>query len=213
RRRLTLHEDARLLGLTSYVYELGGGVVVDGDEIALAPAGSNGRTIYEQIDESGAPQLLLASFPGRLEYHEPWHEGREITHLMRGLVDVDTANGLLEHNGLTELQLVDNGEISPKPSLPDLPGPPHAYHLLPRAASKAAGVATHMRVRGYAGEDCIAVGDSPEDLGMADVVGRFFLVSNAAVWGAGRANVEMTEASHGEGFYEAVVRSLAEARG
>jgi hydroxymethylpyrimidine pyrophosphatase-like HAD family hydrolase len=212
RRRVMLHEDARLLGLTSYVYELGGGVVVDGDDIALTPPTSNGRTVYEQIEEAGAPQLLLSSFPGRLEYHEPWHQGREVTHLLRGLVDVDTANGLLEHNGMAELQLVDNGEISPKPSLADLPGPPHAYHLLPRTASKAGGVATHMRVRGYASEDCIGVGDSPEDVGMADVVGRFFLVSNAAVWGAGRPNVEMTEAAHGEGFYEAVIRSLAEAR-
>jgi hypothetical protein len=29
---------------------------------------------------------------------------------------------------------------------------------------------------------------------------------------AGRENVEVTEARNGEGFYEAVVRSLAEAR-
>jgi hypothetical protein len=131
---------------------------------------------------------------------------------MRGLVDLDTANGLLEHHGLADLQLVDNGTIAPKPSLPDLPGPPHAYHLLPRGASKAAGVAAHMRVRGYVREECIGVGDSAEDLEIAAVVSRFFLVANAAAWGAGRGNVEMTEASHGEGFYEAVIRSLAEAR-
>jgi phosphoglycolate phosphatase len=212
RRRAMLHEDARLLGLTAYVYEMGGGMVVDGDDIALTPRTANGRSVYEQIAAAGAPQLLFSSFPGRLEYHEPWHEGREVTHLLRGFVDVDTANGLLESGGLGELQLVDNGEISPKPSLPDLPGPPHAYHLLPRGASKADAVAAHMRVRGYAPEDCMGVGDSPEDMGMADAVGRFFLVSNAAVWGAGRPNVEMTEASHGEGFYEAVIRSLAEAR-
>ena len=65
----------------------------------------------------------------------------------------------------------------------------------------------------------IAVGDSREDLGVADVAGRFFLVANGyekdpdirdAI--AGRPNVEITEASNGEGFYEAVVRSLAESR-
>jgi hydroxymethylpyrimidine pyrophosphatase-like HAD family hydrolase len=113
---------------------------------------------------------------------------------------------------MAELQLVDNGAIAPKPSLPDLPGPPHAYHLLPRGASKAAAVAAHMRVRGYARDDCIGVGDSAEDLAIADVVARFFLVANAAVWGVGAPNVELTEGSHGDGFYEAVVRSLAEAR-
>jgi hydroxymethylpyrimidine pyrophosphatase-like HAD family hydrolase len=67
-----------------------------------------------------------------------------------------------------------------------------------------------MRARGYAREECIGVGDSNEDVGMADVVGRFFLVANAAA--ADRADVERTEASNGDGFYEAVIRSLAEAR-
>jgi hydroxymethylpyrimidine pyrophosphatase-like HAD family hydrolase len=214
RRREMLHEDARLLGLSSFVYEVGGGMVVDGEDTLLTgpfqPA--NGRSVYRLIDESGAPKLLLDSFPGRLEYHEPWHRGREVSHLLRGLVDVDTANGLLGHNGLGELQLIDNGEISPKPSLPDLPGPPHAYHLLPQAASKTGAVAAHMRVRGYRPDECIGVGDSAEDLEMAQVVGRFFLVANAAVWGGGLPNVELTEAGHGDGFYEAVVRSLAEAR-
>ena len=214
RRRTMLHEDARLLGSTAYVYEMGGGLVVDGEHMSLTPgfAAEDGKTVYEQIEESGAPKLLLDSFPGRLEYHEPWHEGREITHLLRGLVDVDTANGLLEHHGLADLRIVDNGTVAPKPSLPDLPERPHAYHLLPRSASKAEGVAAHMRVRGYAPEECIGVGDSDEDLGMADSVGRFFLVANATAWGSGKPNVEMTEASHGEGFYEAVVRSIAEAR-
>src|SRR4051794_22532218 len=183
RRRAMLHEDARLLGLRAYVYEMGGGLVVDGDDMSLTPGfpASDGRTVYEQIEESGAPQLLLDSFPGRLEYHEPWHSGREVTHLLRGLVDLDTANGLLEQHGLDRLRLVDNGVLKPKPSLPDLPEAPHAYHLLPREASKAEGVAAHMRVRGYAPEECIGVGDSAEDLGMADAVGRFFLVANAAV--------------------------------
>jgi len=46
-------------------------------------------------------------------------------------------------------------------------------------------------------------------------VGRFFLVANAvekdpAIREAivGRANVEVTDARNGEGFYEAVVQSL-----
>jgi hypothetical protein len=77
-----------------------------------------------------------------------------------------------------------------------------------------------MQARGYAPEECIGVGDSKEDLDVARVVGRFFLVANAlerdpsvreAI--AGAANVQVTEAAMGEGFYEAVVRSLAEARG
>jgi hydroxymethylpyrimidine pyrophosphatase-like HAD family hydrolase len=199
RTRQMLHEDCRLLGLTSYVYELGGGMVVDGEDTPLAGEGA-----YERIAESGAPQRLFERFPGRLEYHEPWHEGRSVTHLLRGLVDLDEANALLPD----DMQLVDNGAISPKPSLPDLPEP-HAYHLLPRGVSKAAGVGAHMRARGYAREECIAVGDSREDVEMADQVGRFFLVANAE---ARDARAEVTEGGWGEGFYEAVVRSIAEGR-
>ena len=36
-----------------------------------------------------------------------------------------------------------------------------------------------MSARGYAAEDCIAVGDSPEDLAVAPLVRRFYLVANA----------------------------------
>jgi hydroxymethylpyrimidine pyrophosphatase-like HAD family hydrolase len=66
-----------------------------------------------------------------------------------------------------------------------------------------------MRARGYAREECIAIGDSAEDVGMAECVGRFFLVANGPQ-ADGRA--EVTEASNGEGFYEAVVRAIAEGR-
>jgi phosphoglycolate phosphatase len=90
---------------------------------------------------------------------------------------------------------------------------------MPRGGSKARAVARHMQMRGYAPEECIAIGDSREDLEVAEVVGRFFLVANAvdndpdirAAIGD-RTHVEVTEGRNGEGFYEAVVRSLAEAR-
>ena len=35
-----------------------------------------------------------------------------------------------------------------------------------------------MRARGYAPEECIAIGDSIEDLDAAEAVGRFFVVAN-----------------------------------
>jgi hydroxymethylpyrimidine pyrophosphatase-like HAD family hydrolase len=98
-------------------------------------------------------------------------------------------------------------------------GPAHAYHLLPEGASKARAVAFHMRARGYAPEDCIAIGDSVEDLEVSQVVGRFFVPANGperdpalreAI--AGRPNVTVTEGRMGEGVYEAVVSTLAGAR-
>ena len=136
-----------------------------------------------------------------------------MSHLYRGLVDERAANALLAERGHAGLRLVDNGTIGRDETALDLPGTPRAYHLIPAATSKAAAVERHMRARGFAAEECIAVGDSVEDLAVAEVVGRFFLVANAELGGAQPpANVERTEGAMGEGFYEAVVRALAESR-
>jgi hypothetical protein len=175
--------------------------------------------VHTLVDELGAPALLLDRYAGRLEPHAPWHLDRAVSHLFRGLVDVDEANELLAREGLGALRLVDNGTIGAGETGLAVDGTPHAYHLIPAAASKAAAVELHMRVRGYAPQSCIGVGDSREDLDVAGCVGRFFLVANAveedprlSAAASGFGNVEVTEGSYGEGFYEAVVRSLAEAR-
>ena len=208
RRKAQVMEDARLLGQTSYIYEVGCGLHIDGEDSYLGELRPREHaTVWQQIEDSGAPRMLLERYAGRLEPHAPWHLDRHFSHLLRGLVDVDEANELLPDN----LRLVDNGDISPKETLLGLGGPPHAYHLIPRGASKAAAVAAHMRARGYAREECMAVGDSVEDMGVAEHVGRFFLVANAKV-APGGDNVEVTEGAYGEGFYEAVVRTLAESR-
>jgi HAD superfamily hydrolase (TIGR01484 family) len=206
RRKITVAANARMLGQSSYIYEVGAGLVVDGEETLLTGdlVPRDGKTIYELIEDSGAPRLLLEHYSGRLEYHSPWHTDRDISHLLRGTIDVAEANGLLEQHGLTDIRLVDNGAIAPRPQFERRP---HAYHLLPKEASKANAVAAHMRAREYAPEDCIAVGDSAEDADVARVVGRFFLVANAED-GISGPNIERTEAANGEGFYEAVIRSL-----
>lgn len=219
RREAQVMEDARLIGQTAYIYEVGCGLVIDGEETLLTDGlvPRDGLSIHALIEQSGAPALLLEAFAGRLEHHAPWHLDREISHLLRGLVDEDEANRLLEDHGHGALRLVDNGAIAPKGTLPGLEGTPHAYHLIPRGASKAAAVSAHMRARGYAVGECIAVGDSREDLGVAAVVGRFFLVANAVqkdpdITRGLPPNAEVCEERNGDGFYEAVVRSLAEAR-
>ncbi len=202
RRRGQVAEDARLIGHTAYSFEIGGGLVIDGEEHWLCGEFDprDGRSPWELIEESGAPALLLRTYAGDLEPHAPWHVGREVSHLFRGRVDAEAARELLEAEGHDGLRLVDNGAIS---------GGRRVYHLVPAAASKAAAVSAHMRARGYAPRECIAVGDSREDLGVIDLVSRFFLVANAP---EEDPRAERTEAGYGEGFYEAVVRSLAERR-
>ena len=218
RRRAQVSEPARLLGQSSYAFEIGAGLVIDGEAQWLADGmvPDERGTIHDQVAASGAPALLLQRFRGRLEEHEPWNTGREVTHVLRGKLDADAANALLEEQGHGRLRLVDNGVIGAKGKTLE-PGlePLRCYHLLPRAASKAAAVATHMRARGYAPEDVIAVGDSREDLGAAQHVGTFWVVANAlehdpslADTVQGMANVRVTEAGYGPGVYEAVVTEL-----
>src|SRR3954454_4334104 len=57
RRRVTVAEDARLIGQTSYIFEVGAGMVVDGEVTWLTGdlRPQDGRTIHRQIEESGAP--------------------------------------------------------------------------------------------------------------------------------------------------------------
>lgn len=216
RRRAQVHEDARLLGQASFIYEAGACLVLDGEEHWLTGDLLPGeQTIFEQIEASGAPALLLERYEGRLEYHEPWHTRREVSHLFRGLIDAFEADQLLAEHGHAGLRLVDNGVVQRRS--PALAGLPHVrcYHLVPGGAAKATAVAFHMRARGYGREQAFAVGDSREDLACAEQVGTFWLVANAVERDptiseaiAGRENVRVAASGHGRGVYEAVISTL-----
>jgi len=216
RRRTQLAEDARLLGQSSYIFEAGACVVLNGEEHWLTGALLPGElTIAQQIERSGAPALLLERYEGRLEYHEPWHLDREVSHLFRGLVDAEEVDRLLSESGHGNLRLVDNGVVHRRS--PALAGLPHVrgYHLVPAIASKASAVAFHRRVSGYAREETFAVGDSREDLACASEVGVMWLVANALERDpsmreamAPHSNVRVAEAGHGPGVYEAVIGTL-----
>jgi hydroxymethylpyrimidine pyrophosphatase-like HAD family hydrolase len=216
RRRAQVFEDARLLGQSSYIYEAGACVVLDGEEQWLTGDLLPGElSIAEQIERSGAPELLLKRYEGRLEYHEPWHTEREVSHLFRGLVDAFEVDALLVEHGHGDLRLVDNGVVHRCSEALAALEHVRGYHLLPVGASKAGAVGWHRRARGYALQETFAVGDSREDLACAAQVNVFWLVANAvqrdpsirdAV--AEYENVRVTEAGHGAGVYEAVVSTL-----
>jgi hydroxymethylpyrimidine pyrophosphatase-like HAD family hydrolase len=222
RRRAQVHEDARMLGQDSFIFEAGACVVLGadwalgGEEHWLTGELRPGElSIAEQIERSGAPELLLERYAGRLEYHEPWHVAREVSHPFRGLVDAGEVDALLIEHGHEDLRLVDNGVVNRRsPALAELDHV-RGYHLLPAGASKAAAVALHRRARGYAREETFAVGDSREDLACATQVDVFWLVANAVVRDpsiaealAKHENARVCEAGHGAGVYEAVVSSL-----
>lgn len=216
RREDTVGSDARLIGQTSYIYEAGCAVMIDDERTYLTgdwQLGEEGDPADRMV-AAGIPQLLFDRFPGRLEWHSPWHTGRRLSLLMRGKVDVVEANELIRERGHNDLRLLDNGAIGRR--MEGLEGQAHAYHLVPGGASKAKAVAFHVQARSYAVQDCIAVGDSIEDLETAAAVGQFFCVANGPRGDEGVRsalaafdNVTVTEGSMGDGFYEAVVSTLA----
>jgi phosphoglycolate phosphatase len=202
RRQSTLLHDARMLGVRSYIFEAGCGMVLDGEIEWLVDAG----------DDAAANELLLSRYAGRLEQYDPWQRGRESSRLYLGRdVVASEADELLIEEGFEGWRLVDNGLLHGAGD-----ADARAFHLVPRAASKARAVAAHMQARGYTVDDVIAVGDSMEDMGAASVVGTFWLVANALpeVHDAARAldNVRIAEAPNGGGVYEAVITELAERR-
>jgi phosphoglycolate phosphatase len=222
RRQGSVFENSRLIGSSAYIFELGCGFVLDGElewlTDGVVPSPEEG-TIYQQVERSGAPALLLEHFAGRLEYHTPWSIDREVSHLFRGEVDPAEASSVLEGSGFGWLRLVDNGVVRPRSEQVSGLAVTYAYHLIPAGASKARAVARHMQARGYARDDCIAVGDSREDLNVARVVGAFWLVANALEHNPGLAGeltghpgLRIATEPYGAGVYEAVVTTLATER-
>ena len=96
-----------------------------------------------------------------------------------------------------------------------------AYHLIPAGSSKARAVARHMQARGYAPAECIAAGDSREDMEAAERR-RDVLADGQRARArrhARRARCKRTamcgsrQTGYGAGVYEAVVTTLAERAG
>jgi hypothetical protein len=217
RREAQVLSDSRLMGQTSYIYEAGCGMVIDREKTLLTGErwvpGDDGDPA-ERMIASGIPALLFERYPDLLEWHAPWHEGRVLSLLFRGKVDVAEVNELIAgHPEGDDLRFLDNGAIGrPMPGLEVA----HAYHLVPGGASKGRAVGAHMRARGYLREECIAAGDSIEDLGSAEYVGHFFCMANGYEKDAELRtalgafdNVTVTDGRMGDGVYEAVVTTLA----
>lgn len=180
RHKSQLRESARLLGCMNYIAELGTELVYNlGAEVLMnvGDMDTGCGSVYEAIMGTGAVDLLMEAYPGRIEMHTPWSEDRDCTPLLRGYLDLDEVRGLFKANGLERFEVLDNGVIPRKSPTLDVPET-RAYHLVPRGVSKDQAVLRDQRHRGIQREDTVAVGDAEADLSFAGAVGAFFMVRN-----------------------------------
>jgi hypothetical protein len=179
-----LMEVTRMLGWDDFIAELGGvrryregarKVYETGewpDGVCLP-----GETPYDAIVRVGAIDALRESFPGLIEYHDPWHLDREVTHVLRGNVPLAQAQAVLDTLPLP-VSLIDNGIIHPPVHTLVGVTEVHAFHLVPTGIGKHQAIAADLAERGLGRDEAIAIGDSAADVAMADAVGLMVTVRN-----------------------------------
>ncbi len=181
RSKLQLRYNAMLMGIKNYIPELGCEMVYDlGREVHI----TFDKTRYDYDITKGGDDLvkiikiLKDAFPGRIDSQLEWSIGRSYNALFFGDIDIDTANVLLAENGYEGLELVDNG-FSKLVKLDLDVKHLKIYNLIPKGVDKSSAIKLDRKIRNLGKNNCIALGDSVEDVKMAKEVGAFFLMKNA----------------------------------
>jgi phosphoglycolate phosphatase len=217
RARAGMFEFARVLGFQSWICELGGIRIYDRGETVVHEHGAFPGSGVPTAELHRAVDLLLETYPGRLEDHSPWNAARESSFLLRGEVSTEEAEERLAAAGFGWATLVDNGVIPRRYENLTEVERVRAYHLLPRGVSKVASLSADRDYRRLKREETALVGDAAADLDCRGEVGRCFLVRNgldkdpSLAWAVEPdSGVEVTKGTHGEGFAEVVHRLLDE---
>jgi HAD superfamily hydrolase (TIGR01484 family) len=180
RNKLQLRYNAQLLGITNYIPELGCELVHNlGEKVYITFDSSNykydvtrgGKDLVDIIE------LLKANFPGKIDSRIEWSNERAYNALFLGDIDVVKANEILDKNGYGGLYLVDNGFSKLMRLNLDVE---HLiiYNLMPKGVDKSSAIKLDKEIRKFKKSNCIALGDSSEDLKMAKEVHAFFLMKD-----------------------------------
>lgn len=181
RNKFQLRYNAQMIGLKNYIAELGAELVYNlGEEVYVTFDDQKEKydLTYGGKDLIRIIELFKKNFPGKIENRIDWSRYRSYNALFFGEINLEKANKLLKDEGYSGLILVDNGFSS----LVDLElgiEKLHIYNLMPFGVSKAGGIKLDKRIRNFDTKNCIALGDSLEDLKMAGEVKYFFLMQNA----------------------------------
>lgn len=181
RSKFQLKYSAQIIGLKNYIAELGAELVYNlGEEVYVTfdqrelkyDLAGEGKDLLEII------KLFKNNFPDKIESKMEWSRHKSYSAAFFGEINLDKANRLLEDEGYKGLVMVDNG-ISLLEDLDLRVKKLHIYNLMPVDVNKANGIKFDKKIRNLDTDNCIAMGDSPEDLKMAGEVKYFFLMGNA----------------------------------
>ncbi len=181
RNRVQLRYNAQMIGLKNYIAELGSELIYNlGEEVYTTYDKQKMKydLTYKGKDLIKIIELFKKNFPGKIESKMEWSKYRSHSILFFGEISLDLANKLLKKEGYGELALADNGFSSLVKMKLDIKRL-HIYNLAPSGINKSKGIKLDKKIRNFNTGNCIALGDSLEDLKMADEVKYFFLMGNA----------------------------------
>jgi HAD superfamily hydrolase (TIGR01484 family) len=180
RNKHTLRYNAQMIGVENYISELGSELIYGlGKEVHVTFDDSDCHDItYGSKDLVRIIDLMMEEFPGKIESRMEWSRYRSYNGLFLGDVDLEKANKVLWDAGYKGLVFLDNGISKLMETSLDIEKM-HIINLMPAGVNKANGLAMDKKIRNFTRENCIALGDSPEDLKMAPEVKYFFLMVNA----------------------------------
>lgn len=205
RKKERLLETARLLGFRNYIGNMGMKIIYNRGEKVIKNYGreiNSPGELKNWIQSTGVAEALLERFKGRVRFYTPWSEILQTHLLFIGELDFAEVDAWI-HKNFPELRFVDNGYVPPEEDFSS----PHAYHILPKGVGKQAAVAIDKRERRLKKEELIAIGDSMEDMTIADEVGVYFSLDHSDT--SNRENVLHIKNDDGQGFSR-IVRLLKE---
>ncbi len=180
RNKLQLKYNSQLMGVTNYIPELGCELVHNlGEKVYVTFDSSNYK--YDVVrggkDLVDVIELLKANFPGKIDSRIEWSMERTFNALFLGDIDAVKANEVLAKNGYEGLSLVDNGFSKLMRLNLDVEHL-RIYNLVPKGVDKSSAIKLDKEIRKFQKNNCIALGDSSEDLKMAKEVHAFFLMTD-----------------------------------
>jgi HAD superfamily hydrolase (TIGR01484 family) len=181
RNKLQLRYNSMLVGVKNYITELGSELVHNLGESTYVTF--DDKKYNYEITKCGKDllniiKILKEAFPNKIDSNLEWSIDRTFNALFFGEVDLKKANRILRDAGYEGLVLVDNG-FSKLVNLNLDVKHLRIYNLMPRGVDKSSAIKLDRKLRNFKDENCIALGDSAEDLKMASAVKYFFLMRDA----------------------------------